>query len=137
MAEWTVDLGGYSEKVMAKVSLIFRRTGLDILSRIIFRTPVLHGLLRNNWFASIGSMSNSTTESTDKSGASAISRGNSVIGGWNPLDEKPLYIENNLPYAERIEMGYSKVKSPQGMVRVTAMEFGMIVEGANRDGGNI
>lgn len=137
MAEWTVDLGGYSEKVMAKVSLIFRRTGLDILSRIIFRTPVLHGLLRNNWFASIGSITSETTSSPGKVGAAAKSRGSKVIFGWSPENSRSIFLVNNLPYAEAIEMGHSKVKSPQGMVRVTAMEFGMIVEGANRDGGNI
>jgi hypothetical protein len=37
------------------------------------------------------------------------------------------YLQNNLPYAWRLETGYSK-QAPAGIVGITALEFGGIVD---------
>ena len=41
------------------------------------------------------------------------------------------YITNNLPYAERLEYGYSQ-QAPAGMVRVTAARFRELLARAAR-----
>ena len=42
-----------------------------------------------------------------------------------------IYLVNNLPYAVRLEYGWSK-QAPAGMVRITAAEFQSIVDDAAR-----
>ena len=132
MASWTLDLNQYGAKTMAQISRVFRRTGIDITSRIIFRTPVLSGLLRNNWFCSFGSPSSETTNHTGKQGTAALARATTVINSWDIDSEQSLFITNNLPYAEAIENGHSRIKAPAGMVKVVMVESGLIVEGAVR-----
>ena len=132
MASWTLDLNKYGAKTMKQISMVFRKTGIDITSRIIFRTPVLSGLLKNNWFCSFGSPSDATTNHTGKQGTAALARATTVINSWDIDSEQSLFITNNLPYAEAIENGHSRVKAPAGMVKVVMVEVGGIVEGAVR-----
>jgi hypothetical protein len=82
------------------------------------------GRARGNWFVGIGRASSETTDAVDPSGAGSIGRGAAVIAnaslGWT------LYITNNLPYALRLEMGWS-AQAPFGIVRTTVAEFQSIV----------
>ena len=94
------DIAKFSKKADKKALLVFRAIGLDMFGRIVKRTPVDTGRLRNNW---------QITENVQ-------------------LGQK-LYITNNLPYAERIEDGYSQ-QAPAGMVKVTINEFDSIVNSA-------
>ena len=132
MASWTLDLNKYGAKTMKQISMVFRRTGMDITSRIIFRTPVLSGMLKNNWFCSFGSPSSETTNYPGKTGSAATARASKVIHSWDIESGQSLFITNNLPYAERVENGHSRVKAPAGMVKVVLVEAGGIVEGAVR-----
>lgn len=96
------DISKFINKTEAKAERVFRATGLEMFGRIVKRTPVDTGRLRNNWQITP----------------------NAKIG-------QKLFITNNLPYAKRIEDGYSK-QAPAGMVKVTIAEFDSIVRQANR-----
>ncbi len=75
------------------------------------------GRFRANWNASYMVPNLTTTESTDKTrGAEEAQRSETFpVGGI-------IYLSNGLPYAERLEFGWSK-QAPAGMIRRSVQEF--------------
>lgn len=107
------NLSKFPEKVV-------RGTILGLAQKVIKRSPVDTGRFRNNWQSSIGNPSPGRTETVDPSGSRAISAAASVS---KSLDMgQAFYLTNNLPYAMKLEYGYS-AQAPNGMVRITAAEF--------------
>jgi len=116
------NLSKFPEKVV-------RGTLLDMTSKIIKRSPVDTGRFRGNWQASFGTPKQGVTSTNDKTGARATSESSSAINSMKMGDT--FYLTNNLPYATRLEFGYSE-QAPQGMVRVTVAEFQEAVNKAAR-----
>jgi len=106
-------LKDYPEKIV-------RGTLLGMSSKIIKRSPVDTGRFRNNWMPTIGSPSNAQTEKADPSGAAAQSNVAQAVKNFEM--GQTFYLTNNLPYANRLEFGYSQ-QAPQGMLRITAAEY--------------
>ncbi len=46
----------------------------------------------------------------------------SVLGGVNFSKDFNLYLTNNLPYADRVENGWSRKQRPEGMVRINLVK---------------
>lgn len=107
-AEWLAK----QDDIAEAVSVI----ALDGLSQIVRRSPVDTGRFRGNWDVSIGSISTTFTQEVDPSGAATIANGQAILGTYEQL--RPIYIQNNLPYAQRLENGWSG-QAPQGMVGLT------------------
>ena len=123
------QIESFSARAQEKVLKIFKKSVIDLTSDIISDTPVDTGRLKNNWFPSVGTASEQTTEATANE---AGDRSNSLVNNQLTLD-KTFYFTNNLPYAFRIEFeGWSKVKAPQGMVRRNAIRWKQIVKRAAR-----
>lgn len=119
------QVGAFAKKAKSRVDRIRRKIAFTVFTRVILRTPVDTGRLRNNWYASIGTPSDSVDDSTPDPMSSVISEIGKLHG------DESIFLTNNLPYAEVIENGSSK-QAPQGMVRVTLREFQSIVKGAIR-----
>lgn len=103
--------------------LIVRSLALQALSRIVQRTPVDTGRARGNWTVSIGAADGSVTANLDPGGAGAIADGNAVLAQFENYEGFPsIFIQNNLPYIERLEDGYSS-QAPGGMVALTVAEL--------------
>ena len=118
----TLEFAGIPEKIV-------RGTLLGLTSRIIKRSPVDTGRFRNNWNASINSMNQTTTETVDRSGASAINKARATI---NTLEMgSTFYLSNNLPYAQRLEYGWSD-QAPRGMLRISVAELQARMNEANK-----
>lgn len=105
----------------ARVNLIgftmkqVRGTLFSLVSRIIKESPVDTGRFRGNWQASINAPIKTQKQTTDPSGAGSIGNAGSVL---QTLDAgETFYLTNNLPYANRLEFGYSK-QAPAGMLRI-------------------
>jgi hypothetical protein len=97
IAKWRKSIEQDSEKMLVTLCL-------SIQSRTIEKTPVDTGRLRNNWFIGV----NKPAE---------------TLVSYNIKLGDRVYLTNNLPYARRIEYdGWSKVKAPQGMLRITVKE---------------
>ena len=122
---FSADINKFKEKVDKVSTDIFRGTALDVMTRVIKRTPVDQGTARGNWMATINSPSKELNEKVkDKSGAKAI-------GLAKRTAEKAklgnrIYLINNLPYIKPLEDGHSDQR-PAGMVKVTVTEFENIV----------
>lgn len=142
MGEFELDLKRFAEKAGDKIDLVFRKVGIDMLTRVILRSPVadparwkrprkgyVGGRFRANWQVAIGNPPRGTVEFHDKSGRIAIAKGTATALGVKA--GQTLWLCNNVPYARRLEFGHSK-QAPAGMVRITVKEFKQMVEKAAR-----
>lgn len=103
----------YADGLSVKVELTeftsqeIRSLGILIDQRIVQESPFDTGVFKNNWLMSIGSPSNEILEDGDVSGSKAIERARQVVMDY-PLSSLPdLWLVNNLPYAARLNNGWS------------------------------
>lgn len=99
---------------------VVRGTLIGMGSKIIKRSPVDTGRFRNNWQFSI----DAPATGKDPSGSNQAELVNAAT---KMVPGNTFYMTNNLPYAERLEYGWSN-QAPQGMVRVTLGEYKQIIE---------
>lgn len=109
---WSVPPSAFADLVDKEVSKQVRTIALALLNEIIQRSPVDTGRFRGNNTVSIGSPVYSTSVDVDPSGNEAMSRGMTALSGLEPYTQ--VFIQNNLPYAERLENGHSK-QAPAGI----------------------
>ena len=85
------------------------------------RMPVLTGQARANTVVSKVTPHKEWEKSTDPLGTVTIAKGQAVID--SDIDPyKPIYINNNVPYFEKLEAGFSG-KAPLGMFAITVAEI--------------
>lgn len=118
---FTSDLQAFEKKYAINVEKVLRKVTLDLATQLIQMSPVDTGRFRNNWYLSLGVGPNvATNTGADKSGSAALSR---IGSGLNGLKfGTTIWVTNNLPYATRLEYGYSQ-QAPAGMVRISAARF--------------
>lgn len=107
-------MAAYAEGLSIKVELTeftaqeIRKLGIIADQRIVQASPFDTGLFKNNWLMSIGSPSTEVLTEEDPSGSKAINRAREVVMSY-PLDSLPdLWLVNNLPYAARLNDGWSQ-----------------------------
>jgi hypothetical protein len=116
---------------------------MEIANRAVMRSPVgdpsiwqsppppgyAGGRFRGNWQYGFASAPTGFGEAIDPSGAATLS---SIIAG---VENKQgvHWIANNLPYAQRIENGWSS-QAPQGIVGRIELEFEQIFNAARAQG---
>jgi len=115
---FSIDLDRYNSFVEAKAVKNMRSIVAVSLQGIMSRNPVDTGRSRANWRVQAGKPDLETDDNVDA--AATLNRGLGVAKALE-LRDKNIYISNNLPYAMRLEYGWSG-QAPQGMVRVTAVE---------------
>lgn len=122
--EFAIELDKvFKEQVEDVAILILQKVAMEGLSRVVLKSPVDTGRFRGNWTVSIDQRSGVATDAKDKNGNQTIAAGSSVITGITDL--RVVWLENNLPYAERIENGWSK-QAPAGVVALTVAEIEMM-----------
>lgn len=110
--------------VPEELNKLVRRLSLQVLRRVVLKTPVDTGRARGNWIVAVNRIPQGIVEiekltrqeATDLS----LSRGVPIIEKSKPFTA--ISIANNLPYIGVLEFGGSK-QAPQGMVRVTLAEI--------------
>lgn len=124
MSAFSIPISQLAEKLKADIALVARKATLDVFTAVVLKSPVDTGRFRANWNVSVGAPDTSTTESTDQArgqveAAKALTL---PLGGVT-------YIANGLPYARALEYGHSQ-QAPNGMVRLSAMEYADYVRSA-------
>lgn len=140
MSEFSVLVSQFGKKATAKTDSVVRKIVLDIGTRIVERSPVgdadywksppppgyVGGRFRANWQYRFGSIASGEIDKTDPSGKTSIASMQKVF-------QSPAagihFIANNLPYAKRLEQGWSR-QAPSGMVALTVVEFQSIFNAA-------
>ncbi|HEY1138777.1 MAG TPA: hypothetical protein VGE88_01025 [Lysobacter sp.] len=139
---FALNLKQFADKAGENARQVVRQVSIDLLTRIVLRTPVgnpslwkgkppagyVGGRARANWAVSIGTSNHAVTDRIDKSGQPTIDRGSATI--LSATSDAPIYIMNSLPYIRPLEYeGHSK-QAPAGMVRVSVTEFQTFVDNA-------
>lgn len=140
MASFTAQMSDFCRKeAPEKIGASVRGIVIEIANRLIQRSPVgdpsywisppppgySGGRFRGNWQYSFASPARGDVERIDKSGSETMSAIRSEVGLSKVAGVH--WISNNLPYAERIESGWSTNQAPQGVVALTELEFPQIV----------
>lgn len=127
---FAADLAKLCEKAGDKAELVVRKAALDLGGQMIARSPVDSGRFKSNWMTGVGAMDSGTTTAADKSGQPSRTKLQTQIAGWKP--GQTIWITNSLPYAYRLEHGWSK-QAPGGMVRLAVQDYAQAVAKAARE----
>ena len=125
MSGFTLDIKNFVEKAKKNPETVARQVSFRLFSAVIKASPVDTGRFRMNWQTAGAVAPSGVIDGTDKGGAAAIGDAASYIfaaSDWNEFT-----LTNNLPYAERLEYGWSN-QAPQGMVRVNVARFNTLLE---------
>lgn len=111
----------FGEQLMPEAHLkLQKKIALDLLRRIVFRTPVDTGRARGNWQVNLGGALEESQIVTDTSGLPTFAKGAAVVGrATNPYGVITLF--NNVNYIQFLEGGSSR-QAPAGMVSVSLAE---------------
>lgn len=141
MATFSAQILAWVEKTKDDADKIVRYALGTLDSRLVTRSPVgdatywkrpppagyTGGRFKGNWQMSIGSPATGTKDLIDKDGSATIAAHASVVSVAKA--GQVCYLMNNLPYAKRIEDGWSR-QAPIGVVALTVVEWNNIVENA-------
>lgn len=149
MATFSAQINAWIQKTKDDADKIVRYALMTVDGRLVQRSPVgdasywknppppgyTGGRFRGAWQASqwapndSGGMDRTATKdggNIDKDGSATIAAHAGIISNAKAGDVYYLY--NSLPYAQRIEEGWSR-QAPLGLVMITAIEWNNIVEG--------
>lgn len=115
--EFRRDFGAMLARAGEKADLVVKKTALELQSSMISMSPVDTGRFKGNWQAGIGGV-NPAIDSPPNS--DAVGRTAVTLDGWKA--GQTIYLTNSLPYAKRLEHGWSK-QAPAGMVRLTVQNY--------------
>lgn len=124
MSKFTLDVKAFCEKAKKNPETVMRAVSMKLFSAIIKSSPVDTGRFRMNWQTSGATPKSGNVAGFDKSGSTAIASAQTFISNTQVWQEFTL--TNNLPYAQRLEYGYSK-QAPVGMVRVNVARFNTLL----------
>ena len=141
MSTFALDVSKFVAKATAAPATVTRKVALDVLAKVVLRTPVgnpdkwknppppgyVGGRLRANWNTSIGRGDFTTSKSTTDN---AVRRGESRLRAYDGTQD--IYLLNSLPYVRRIEYEGWSSQAKAGMVRITLAEFQTFVDKAVR-----
>ncbi len=116
-SKFSVPLAALAERTKARIDVVVRKATFDLFTKVVLRSPVDTGRFRANWNVSYGTPDVSVTDSTvqGRANTEAAKALTLPLGGL-------MVMANGLPYARKLEYGYSK-QAPGGMVRLSAAEF--------------
>lgn len=115
------EVKAFGEEVMPEEHLALqKKIALDLLRRIVFRTPVDTGRARGNWQVNLGRALEQSLAQVDKNGVVSLAQGASVISSAT-LPYGLITIFNNVNYITFLEGGSSR-QAPSGMVSLSIAE---------------
>lgn len=144
MGGFANQLGGFRDKALGKIDAVHRKVTFDVGTSLVLKSPVgdakywksqpppgyVGGRFRANWQFGEGQINFSTNESVDPGGTFLISQMSAKMQPGQP--GRTFYLTNSLPYGPRLETGWSR-QAPQGMVRLTQLEFQPTVDKVARE----
>ena len=117
---FSLDLSRAINKAKGKQELVVKKVMIEAFSKVVKKSAVDTGRFRANWQASVGTYSRSPGDAFDKSGDATIRKIKQDVLGMD-ISQR-CYLTNALPYAVRLERGWSK-QAPAGMIRLTLAEI--------------
>ena len=124
MSKFTLDIQAFVAKAKKNPETVMRSVSLKLFSAIIKASPVDTGRFRGNWQTTGVTPATGLIEGVDPTGNKAVNSAATFITnapGWDTFT-----LTNNLPYAERLEYGWSK-QAPTGIVRINVIRFQQLI----------
>lgn len=133
-----IDLRAFAKKAMENADKVTRGTVGDIVAELDRRSPVgdpsywkhpappgyKPGLFRGNWQMGVDSNPSVAISRIDPAGAATVAENIAAIPA--KAFGHTYYITNNVPYAYRLEYGWSQ-QAPAGVVGLTVGQFELII----------
>lgn len=120
---FALELAKFAEKAGKRADVAVGEVVANIAAAVDARSPVDTGRFRANWNYGLGAPDLSTSMST------APALGRIVAEIPEQASGKVHFISNSLPYAQRLENGWSK-QAPAGIVSRTVVEFQSFIDDA-------
>ena len=134
----SVTFNQFSAKTSKAFDQLVRKTLIDLDRKLDERSPVgdtsywksappvgyVGGRFRGNWQYGFGSRPSGELDVTDKTGSATTTRINAGIEAAPTIGVH--FLTNNVPYAQRIEKGWSR-QAPAGVVGLAVLDFEGIV----------
>ena len=124
MNKFTLDIQAFVAKAKKNPETVMRSVSLKLFSAIIKASPVDTGRFRGNWQTTGVTPATGLIAGVDPTGNKAVNSAATFITnapGWDTFT-----LTNNLPYAERLEYGWSK-QAPTGFVRINIARFNSLL----------
>lgn len=116
-ARWSVGFPQVTQKMKGDIEKVIRLSTFNLFQSVVNMSPVDTGRFRANWNVSYQQPDFSTTgDTSDTRGDSEAQKALSMLIG------DVAYMCNGLPYAVRLEYGWSQ-QAPAGMVRISVADF--------------
>lgn len=129
MAEFLDIINEWVEETESKIDDVLQTIVIKIGESVVTLSPVDTGLFRGNWQLSIDDGATASRLRYDQEGSETLAeiakKSNSFTAG------QVAYIQNHVLYGYDLEYGSSR-QAPDGVVRITAVQFNRIVEEAVR-----
>ena len=131
MALFEDVINRWVEEVEEDVKSILQTVVFRIGREVVTLSPVDTGRFKGNWQLTIGSPATGSLLRYDESGGITLGDMQRVVRTLSP--GQVAYIQNTVLYGYDLEYGSSpQARDPDGMVRVTAAKFTMLVNEAVR-----
>lgn len=127
-SSFLVDLSELIKQKKINAENIVIGSTINLYKAIVLKTPVDTGHLVANWQVELNKKPTNVLPISDINKSGTLSYGAKTIAQWS-FKDKNIWIANNVKYAYDIEYGKSRVKAPQGMVRVSLQEFDSMFKG--------
>lgn len=111
-------LAGISNEAIDWAEARARKIALEIFVGVVEMSPVDTGQFKGNWVVKTPVFTPEVLEILDKRWGETIAAGIASLRLWQYREGHSVWIANNLPYAQRIENGWS-TQAPAGVVGVT------------------
>lgn len=132
MASFSADLKRFAEATKRNLNDAVRGVVLELGTRIVQRSPVDTGRFRGQWQIAAGGPDIRTNEPFDKQALGSPPSAATFARWQGEVNAATIgstfYITNSLPYARKLEYEGWSSQAPAGMVRVTVVEYGQIIQ---------
>jgi hypothetical protein len=128
MSKWSIPIDRLAKKAGEDIEKVGRFATFQLFNAVQLRSPVDTGRFRGNWQFGKDTIPQGALNRLDTTGSLAQTEAQKAM--TSPLGGVAYFV-NNLPYARRLENGYSQ-QAPVGMVRVSVREFSKYVREATR-----
>lgn len=134
---FALDLSAFAKKTDERLNLYVKRIVLDVAKELVEMSPVgdasywqspppkgyVGGRFKASWDYGFNEVPSALYREADASGETSLGR---IAEGMGERMAGVHYLANNVPYAMRLEEGWSR-QAPQGMVSLTIIKFDQIV----------
>jgi len=119
VTQFTFDMQKELGEIETKKLLPLKRTiAMQAMAGVTLMMAVDTGRAKGNTLVSVGAPDFTYSDNTDKSGEATKAKAQAVLNAdRDPY--APVYVQNNLPYIERLEGGWAKDQTKRGMFGIT------------------